>query len=202
MIRPKTIFLATKNQHKLTELKDLLSALIPDPPQLLSAFDVDPHGEVEESGDTFYENALIKARALRALVPEGSWVLADDSGLCVDALDGAPGVYSARYSGIQGDDAGHNQKLLKTLSQVSDRSASFLCCLVLLDSGGRPHEFYGQCHGRIATKASGANGFGYDPLFLVERFGKTMAELSPEEKASISHRGDAMRAFAQWLKFL
>lgn len=192
------LVVATRNQGKLREFEQLLAPL---------GFHVRSIGEFpaavdpEETGATFEENALIKARA--AAAASGRWSLADDSGLCVDALGGAPGIHSARYA--PGDDAARRRKLVDALVGVTndaDRAAAFVCVLALVSPDGATTQVAsGRTPGRIATEERGAGGFGYDPVFLVEgdAAGRTMAELSPEEKNAISHRG---RAFASMLPTL
>lgn len=149
----------------------------------------------EETGSTFFENAMIKAKALYDIVKAP--VLADDSGLCVDFLNGAPGIHSARYGSIEGEhvsaEAGIN-KVLSELKGVKDRSARFACCMVFLLDENRFYSVQEICEGRITGTPSGSGGFGYDPIFFVEKFGKTFAELTSEQKNSISHRGMALKA--------
>ena len=158
--------------------------------------------DVIEDQDTFTGNALKKARALAALLPEGSWALADDSGLRVDFLDGAPGVYSARYAGEEATDQENNKKLLEKLDTIEEvnRSAYFTCCLALVAPHGAEHTFEGRCNGRIAREQRGEGGFGYDPLFVPEGHDLCFAEMSEAEKASMSHRGVALRKFVEWIK--
>ena len=148
-----------------------------------------------EDGLTFEENSCKKAK--EAVRVSHKMSLADDSGLCVDALNGAPGLYSARYAGTQQEKI---NKILKELEGVSDRSAKFVCVMTLLDENGEIlHVSKGECKGKIAEHQSGVNGFGYDPVFVVENSGKTMAEMSEDEKNKISHRG---RALADMLDFI
>jgi len=173
---------ATHNQHKLREIS-----------QILPAFEVvadDPEG-VEETAPDFVGNALIKVRAI-AQRHKGEWCMADDSGLEVRALGGAPGVRSARYAGEPTNTPANNALLLKNLEGVSDRTANFTCAVALVDPEGREHVVVGKCFGRIALAPSGAEGFGYDPLFVPDGHDKSFAELSAEEKNAISHRGRAL----------
>ena len=173
---------ATHNQHKLREIS-----------QILPGFEVvadDPEG-VEETAPDFAGNALIKVRAI-ALRHKGEWCMADDSGLEVHALGGAPGVRSARYAGEPTNTPANNALLLKNLEGVSDRTANFTCAVALVDPEGREHVVVGKCFGRIALAPSGAEGFGYDPLFVPDGHDKSFAELSAEEKNAISHRGRAL----------
>lgn len=197
----KLVF-ATRNRGKISEARRILQ---PFGVQLLSLDDcgLEPSFELSEPGETFEENALGKARQLQRLL--GGWVLADDSGLEVDALGGAPGVYSARYAGVaergQARDLENLRRVLDELADVPPRrrSARFVCVMALVGPGGRELVCRGVCQGRIATAARGENGFGYDPIFLPRRYRRTMAELSAEEKNAISHRGRALRALARRL---
>ena len=161
-------------------------------------------GEIEENGSTFEENALIKARAAAA---SGYIGVGDDSGLTVDALGGKPGIYSARYAATEGEDDDHddeanNRLVLKKLEGLppEKRGAAFVCAMGCVLPNGKEFTVRGEVRGRILTEYHGNGGFGYDPLFYYEPFGKTLAEVSPGEKNSVSHRGNAMRAFAKRLK--
>jgi len=190
-LRPHRLVLATRNRKKLKELQEILSEL---PLELLTLDAFPDAPEVEETGHTFDENARLKAETVgRAL---GEWVLADDSGLEVDALGGAPGVISARYSGANATDASNRLKLLQALVDVpqEQRGARFRCVIVLVAPDGRVWQASGACEGRILEAERGTGGFGYDPLFWVEAWGRTMAELSAEEKHGVSRRGEALRA--------
>ena len=166
---------------------------------MLSLDDIGFEDEIVEDGEGFYDNAYIKASTVARL---GYIGVGDDSGLCVDALDGAPGVYSARYAGEHGDDAANNALLLKNLADKEDRTARFVCAIacVFPDDVNTAHVCRGEVEGRIIDEYRGEGGFGYDPLFYYEPFGKTLAEMSAEEKNSISHRGRAIENFAQMLK--
>lgn len=181
----KILYLASKNRHKLQELQSMISQEKWD---IRLATDLNPDISWDETGSTFLENARIKALALKEYTNEA--VLADDSGLMVDFLNGAPGVFSSRFSGNDGDDHANNQKLLSCLNGIEDekRSAQFLCCLVHIDANDEEYSFEGICKGRILHDYRGENGFGYDPIFLIEELDKAMAELSSQEKSSISHR--------------
>ena len=191
------IVLASRNKHKIGELQALMSKYI-DGIEILSLDDVGIYGEIEEDGQTFGENALIKARAAAA---SGYIGVGDDSGLAVRALDGAPGIYSARYSGEHGNDAANNALLLKNLAKKDDRYGEFVCSVALVFPDGRePIAVEGRTGGIILESPRGEGGFGYDPLFYYEPFGKTFSEMSPEEKNSISHRGKAIEALAEKLK--
>jgi len=205
---PESIVIATRNAGKAAEFRAMLAPL---GIEVLSLLDL-PEGaspEVEEDGETFAANAEKKARAAAAAL--GRPALADDSGLCVDALDGAPGVYSARYAGEPSNDARNNEKLLRELAargaktEAADGTpalsrARFVCALALHDPATGETSFAeGECEGVIVPEARGDGGFGYDPLFYVPELGKTFAQLDKDEKNRISHRGRAMRAFADEL---
>ncbi len=188
----KTVVIATNNQHKVQEIETALNF---EGWEFKSLREAGIHSDPEETGSLFIDNARIKAQAAFELA--GCAVLADDSGLIVDALDGAPGVYSSRYSGIDGDDAANNEKLLRELQGVAleSRTARFASVLVFIDEDGTETVAEGFVEGKIGFERKGANGFGYDPLFLPDECGgsKTMAELTQAEKNSISHRGNALR---------
>ena len=195
------IVLASRNKKKISELWALLSEHIDDI-EILSLDDVGIHGEIEENGETFEQNALIKARVAAG---SGYIGVGDDSGLEVDALLGAPGVYSARYAGEHGDDAANNALLLKNLEGVQDRGARFLCCIACVfpeQMGVEPIVVKGTVEGEILDEYRGNAGFGYDPLFYCPTLGKTLAEVTPEEKNSVSHRANAIKAFARELSKL
>lgn len=189
------LLFATRNAGKLRELRALTA---PHGIEVVSLDEVAPFDEVDEDAPTFAGNAEKKARA--ALAATGLAALADDSGLEVDALGGAPGVRSARYAQPH-DDAANNQKLLAALAEVPDgrRTARFRCALALVTPKGRLLTADGTCEGAIAHAPRGSGGFGYDPLFIVAALpgGRTMAELSPDEKNRISHRGQALRAMVE-----
>ena len=189
------LLLATGNQGKLAELARILAAgrvnvtLVglgeyPDAPQ------------VRETGATFAENALLKARAMAAF--SGLPTVAEDSGLCVDALNGMPGVLSARWSGKHGDEAANNELVLAQLTDVPDsrRGAHFTCAAALALPGGREHVSEGTVYGRLIREERGSNGFGYDPIFVPDSSELTTAEMTPEAKDRISHRGRALRGLA------
>ena len=177
----KKLVVATHNRNKIREIGEIL------PGWEIAAED----SGAEETADTFAGNALIKAHAIASRHP-GAWVMADDSGLEVAALNGAPGVRSARYAGRDGDTPANNALLLKNLAGVADRRAQFTCAVALVAPDGSEHVFTGNCPGRIRMEAAGAGGFGYDPLFEPDGFDRTFAELAPEEKNAISHRGRAL----------
>ena len=188
----KTVVIATNNAHKVEEIESALSFKGWEFKTLKEAGIV---SNPEETGTTFVENARIKAKAAHEI--SGLATLADDSGLIVNALDGAPGVYSSRYSGEEGNDAANNAKLLRELSHIpaEDRSARFACSLVFIDEDGSETVAEGFIEGSIGFEERGDGGFGYDPLFLPCEFkgAKSLAEVSRTEKNLISHRGNALR---------
>jgi len=186
----KRIIVATKNRGKLEEIAQLLSGL---PYEVVSMTDAGVTGDITEDGSTFEENALIKARTVWNAT--GDTVMADDSGLEVDYLGGAPGIYSARYAGQSATDEDKFCKLLKELSGVPEdqRNARFVCAIALILPDGREVTVRGTCEGYIAEEPAGAGGFGYDPVFYVPEFGMTFAQMGEELKNSISHRGNALR---------
>ena len=188
------LLIASNNQKKLKEIKDILSDFFTPVSLAEKGFVSEP----EETGTTFEENALIKAKAAAEI--SGMPALADDSGLAVDALDGAPGVYSARYAGENTNDEKNNRLLLKNMEGKTDRNAKFVSSVVLILPSGKILTANGECRGQILEEGRGQNGFGYDPLFFLPEFGKTMAELSPEEKNRISHRGNALKNLREKLK--
>lgn len=183
------LVLASNNAGKVREFQELLAPF---------HFQVIPQGELgipsaEEPHHTFVENALAKAR--HASAASGLPALADDSGICAHALDGAPGVHSARYAGVDGDSAANNQKLIAALKGKADRGAHYVCALVMVNSANDPEPLIVQTrwHGQMIDEAKGRHGFGYDPHFLLPELGITAAELEPSEKNLISHRGQALR---------
>ncbi len=191
------IVLASRNKKKIKELQTLLGEYI-EGIEILSLDDVGIYGEIEENGESFAENALIKASVAAG---SGYIGIGDDSGLEVDVLGGAPGIYSARYSGEHGDDAANNALLLKNLEGVENRSARFVCALAcVFPDGSEPISVFGTAEGVILSEYRGEGGFGYDPLFWFPSLGKTFGELSAEEKNKISHRSNAIRLFAEALR--
>ncbi|MBR2312771.1 MAG: XTP/dITP diphosphatase [Clostridia bacterium] len=195
MMKKYEVVLASRNRGKLRELESLLVAELGDSIVLRSLDDIGFAEEIEENGTTFAENALLKANAVAA---KGYIALADDSGLCVEALDGAPGVFSARYAGAHGDDAANNALLLKNLEGKDNRNAAFVAVFACaFPDGSAPIVAEGRVTGEILTAPRGEGGFGYDPLFYYAPLDKTFAELDREEKNGISHRGAAVRAFAK-----
>lgn len=188
-----TIVVATGNAHKLVEIEAILSEALPGT-RFVALGQLGDFDDPEETGTTFAENALIKAHA--AVAETGLAAVADDSGLVVDALDGAPGVYSARYAGTHGDDAANNAKLMRELADVpeAERTARFMSVVALVRADGTELTGTGACEGHVGFEGRGEYGFGYDPFFLPnDTPGKTMAELTPEEKNAISHRFHALK---------
>lgn len=198
-----SICIATSNAHKISEFQQMFRA----EGLHCNVFGVNQlAGFVapEENGTTFAENAFIKAQAAKDIAPSEAWVMADDSGIVVDALNGAPGIMSARYAGVSGANAdeANNAKLLQELVNVPDekRTARFVCALALIAPNGEKYLFEGKIEGTINHGAKGVRGFGYDPLFLLPERNLTTAELSAEEKNAISHRGSAFKKLASFIK--
>ena len=193
------LVLASGNKGKIAEFQRLMEDLAV---QVHSMKEYPQIGEIVEDGSTFAENALIKARTVCKAT--GLAALADDSGLMVDALDGAPGIYSARYAGEAHNDAANNAKLLQDMADVTDeeRTARFFCAIALVLPDGREYTVEGSCPGVILHELQGEGGFGYDPLFYIPDLGKTFAQLSMEEKNSISHRGNANRKAVEIIRQL
>ncbi|MDB4519809.1 RdgB/HAM1 family non-canonical purine NTP pyrophosphatase [Akkermansiaceae bacterium] len=189
----KRLIVATRNAHKVEEIREILTeyevcdlSVVNDPP------------EVEETGTTFLENATLKAVAISRIVD--GLVLSDDSGLEVDGLSGAPGVYSSRYAGEEGNDALNNEKLLNELSGVANRTARFRCVIVLAENGSVIAHFSGAAEGSILEEPAGAGGFGYDPLFMPKGHEESYAELGAEVKNQSSHRANALKELKDWRK--
>jgi XTP/dITP diphosphohydrolase len=191
------LVLATKNSGKVIEFRRILSDLGATNLEVVGLDEFPEIGDIEETGKTFEENSLLKARTICKLT--GLPAIADDSGICVDALGGAPGLYSARYSG-QGDTA-NNEKLLAEMANVPDeiRGAYFICVAAYVRPDGFEKVEEGRFYGKILHQSKGSGGFGYDPLFQPEGLNCSSAELSAEEKDAISHRGKAMRAIAPYI---
>jgi len=196
------LVIATHNKNKLKEFKEILKDLNIE---IKSLDDFGPIPEVIEDGETFDDNAYKKA--LQTAKVLGLPAIADDSGLVVDALNGDPGVYSARYAGENASDEDNLQKLLQNLQGVENRKAHFQCVLSIAVPSGPALTYEGRCEGIIIDEKRGSSGFGYDPVFLFEEFGKTFAELSMEEKNKVSHRGKALEdvkseitAIKKWLE--
>ncbi|WP_139905492.1 XTP/dITP diphosphatase [Clostridium thermarum] len=190
----KKLLVASNNEHKIGEFKEILKHI---GIEVVGLKDAGIEVEVEENGTTFMENAYIKAKAIYDMLTnkEDYMVISDDSGLAVDILKGAPGVYSARYAGHHGNSKKNNEKLLAELQGVpfEERKARFICALVLIVNDEKVLKVQGEVEGFITDKEYGKDGFGYDPLFYVKEYGKTFAEVSREEKNVISHRGRALQ---------
>ena len=187
----KELILASNNAHKVEEIKSILEDY-----RILTLKDINYTEEIVEDGTTFEENALIKARTICKY--SGKTAISDDSGLSVDLLDGRPGVYSARYSKEQTDEKNIEKVLLELNGQKS--KAKFVSVIALVKPDGTELTFRGECHGEIIFEKRGTNGFGYDPIFYVPSLDKTFAELSAEQKNSISHRKQSLEKFSQYLK--
>jgi XTP/dITP diphosphohydrolase len=186
------LVLATRNEHKVRELSALMAPVELEP--LPEDVQLPP-----ETGATFADNALGKARAAAAAT--GRPAVADDSGIEASALDGAPGIRSARYAGEPPSDEENLAKLLREVPDDGDRRVTYVCALAYVDPGGREEVVHGRCEGTLAREPRGSGGFGYDPVFVPNDHadGRTMAELTPAEKDAISHRGRAARALVEWL---
>jgi XTP/dITP diphosphohydrolase len=189
------VFLASRNPKKLEELRRILAQVVPDI-EVLGLDDVTPYDEPAETEPTFEGNALLKARA--GVEATGLPSLADDSGLCVDALNGMPGVLSARWAGVAKDDAANNRLLLEQLADVPQdrRGAEFRCAVAFCRPGGDEDVVFGQMRGTVITEQRGSGGFGYDVVFVPDGETRTSAEMPAEEKDLISHRGKSLRAVA------
>ncbi len=188
----KTLVLASGNKGKIAEIGEMLPEF-----SVIGYKDAGLDFEIEETGATFYENALIKAKAVSEAL--GLPALADDSGLCVNALSGAPGIFSARFAG-DGNDEHNIDKLLKELDGVKDRSAKFVCSLVLYYPDGKIISAEGETNGEILFERAGKNGFGYDPIFYSADLKKSLGEASSKEKNSVSHRSRALKNLKEKLK--
>ena len=191
------VVVATKNKGKLKEIKQILA---PMGFNVISREEANIDMDIDETGDSFEENAMLKALAVHKLT--GAIVIADDSGLETDALNGAPGIYSARYSGANASDDKNNEKLLIQLKDIPDekRTARFVCAIAVVFDENRKFTVKGTVDGIINRAPAGENGFGYDPLFYIPQYGKTVAQLSSEEKNKISHRGKALEKMVVKMK--
>ena len=189
------LIIATGNAHKFEEFELLLQGLEFD---VVSAKSCGGMPEVDENGATFAANAQLKAEALRAQAPADAWVMADDSGLEVDALDGAPGIYSARYAGADASDGDNVVKLLEALKDMpkAKRTARFRCVLCVIDHEGYITHYDGSCEGRIDTEVHGDGGFGYDPIFIPDGYSESFAQLGDSVKSQLSHRAKAV----EWMR--
>jgi XTP/dITP diphosphohydrolase len=195
----KTLCIASRNVHKIEEMTAVLEPYW----QVKSSLDYPELEEIEETGDTFLANASLKALATSQTIAD--YVLADDSGLEADALDGAPGVFSARYGGIPSSTEKNNEKLLQELTRVGavtpqQRAARYRCVLALAKEGEILQTFDGVCEGTIAMDFKGTGGFGYDPLFIPQGYARTFGQLGPKTKANLSHRALALKQFVAWCK--
>ena len=181
--------LATKNAHKITEIKHKFAAI--KDLEILSLDEIAGDApDVVEDGVTFEENAMLKAKAISAFT--GLPAMADDSGICIDAMDGQPGIFSARYGGYDTPDAEKNAMILQELEGKENRNAFYECAIAIVFPDGKSSMSIGKCEGLIAKAPSGSNGFGYDPIFFLPEYGCTMAEISLDEKNRISHRAQAL----------
>lgn len=187
------LVLASNNSHKLVELRHLLPAGV----EALSLADLGYTKPIPEPFDTFRENAFVKAKTIFDFC--GLPTLSDDSGICVDALNGGPGVYSARFASEPSNDVRNNKKLIDSLQGITNRKAHYLAILCFISAQGVQF-FEGKCEGTILESPVGSNGFGYDPLFVPDGYAESFAQLSPEVKAGISHRARALAAFSSFLK--
>lgn len=197
------IYLASANPHKAEEFRRLLDGAPARPPpvEIHSAASVGGMPSVVEDTGSFEGNARKKARALLGRLPAGAWALADDSGLCVDALGGEPGVESAYYAGLRATGSENLAKLVAAMREVPDnrRAAHFVCVLILIGPDGVEHIFEGRCDGRLRREPVGGGGFGYDPLFVPEGYDRTFAELDAAIKNRLSHRGRAWAKLRAWI---
>ena len=189
------LIIASNNKHKLVEMKAILSPFFDE---IVSMREAGIEHETVEDGCTFMENAMKKAREIAEI--SDCCAIADDSGICVDALDGAPGVFSARFCGHHGDDAANNRLLLEKMQGVENRKAHYTCAIALVYPDGKAVTAEDYFFGEIAHDEKGENGFGYDPLFYLPEYGCTSAEISPEEKNRISHRGKALMQLVEKLQ--
>jgi len=190
------LLLATRNQGKIVEFRRILDAIAPGKIELVGLDQFPDLHDVDETGTTFQENALLKAREMSEAT--GLPAIADDSGLCVDVLDGDPGIFSARWAGTHGNDKANLEKVLEQLIDIptEERTAYFICVAALYLPNGESHCEEGRFYGRILTSPVGENGFGYDPIFQPDGLAISSAQMSSEEKDQVSHRGKALRAIA------
>jgi len=196
----RKIIVASNNDYKIKEIKEILSQL---PFEVLSLKEANINIEVEETGSTFLDNAYIKANEIYKIA-DRNMVLADDSGLAVDSLNGAPGVFSARFAGVHGNAKANNEKLLYLLDGAKDkqRKAKFICAMVLIVNEDEIIKVQGEVEGIITAEFRGEEGFGYDPLFFVKEYKKTFAQMGSSEKNAISHRGRALEKLKSELEKL
>ena len=189
----KKIVLASNNKHKVMEIKKILKNF-----EIVTLNDIGFHDDIVEDGDTFLDNALIKTRAVRKFLNDDTLIIGDDSGLCCESLNGEPGVYSARYAG-EHDDKKNREKLIKELNE-KDKTAYFVCMIVLLKEDGSYESFEGRTYGKIISEERGENGFGYDNIFLSDDLGITFGEADDDAKNNCSHRGRALEKLALYLE--
>lgn len=189
------LIIASSNAHKLVEIRDILGGHFEE---IVSLREAGIDHETVEDGQSFLENARKKAREITELT--GCCALADDSGICVDALDGAPGIFSARFCGRHGDDEANNRLLLEKLEGETHRGAHYTCAIVLTRPDGTCVEAEGRFYGEVTRVPAGKNGFGYDPLFYLPQYGCTAAQLTPAEKNAVSHRAIALRGILAQLE--
>jgi XTP/dITP diphosphohydrolase len=192
---PHRIIIATRNAHKTSEIRQMLESDW----QVLDANDFSDWPAVEETGDTFLANATLKAEAISRI--HHGWVLADDSGLCVEALAGAPGVWSSSFGGEEGNHAKNNDRLLREMHGQPNRAAYFICTMALAQDGNVVASFEGRCPGKILSEPRGQHGFGYDPLFAPDGYTESFALLGDAIKNQLSHRAAALTKVIAWLKF-
>lgn len=191
----KSLWIATGNAHKLQEFRAMLEPL---GYEIKGMQDLDVNLEVEENGTTFEENALIKARALHERTHMS--VISDDSGLCVNAMNGEPGVHSARFMGYDSDYALKNRAIIEQVKQSADKRAQFVCAIAYIEADGTEHVFRGVVEGIICETAIGAHGFGYDPIFYYPPYQTTLANVNEEEKNKVSHRFRALQQLIAYLE--
>lgn len=194
----KKLILASNNDHKIKEFKEVLTDY-----EILSLKDIGYENDIVENGETFFDNALIKVKEIHKFLKNKNIIadiVADDSGLCVDALGGAPGVYSARFAGEHGNNEQNRAKLLKELENEENRKAHFTCCLVYMYSSGEYVSIEGNTYGKILREERGDKSFGYDCLFLSDDLNISFGEASSEEKNAVSHRGKAIKKLLKALK--
>ena len=189
------LIIASNNEHKIREIKQILGGIFSE---ILSLNEAGIDHETVEDGTTFSENALKKAREIAEI--SGQYAIADDSGLCVDALDGAPGIYSARFCGVHGDDDANNRLLLQKLENTDIRTAHYTAAIALVTPDGKELCTEGYLYGEILRIMRGNGGFGYDPMFKPDGFSCTLAEITPEQKNSISHRADGLKKMVELIK--
>lgn len=189
------LIIASNNKHKIIEIKEILGKYFDT---ILSLNEAGIDHETIEDGNTFLENANKKATEIAEI--SGCFSIADDSGLCVDALGGEPGIYSARYCGHHGDDEANNDLLIKNLTKKPNKAAHYTCAIVLAAPNGKTFSAEDYMHGEIILERQGNNGFGYDPIFFLPQYNKTVAQITPEEKNKISHRAKALVSLLEKLE--